>query len=71
MPGDNVSCVYCAGAQINKAAHSGKLRVPAPEPGDLHFDLKEYRTPSLHGKFRYAGFYIDEHTRFVMVEFFK
>ena len=65
------SCVHCASAQMRRTAHSGHLHVPPPEPGDLHVDLKEMKNISLFGGYRYAAFFIDEHSRFVMVEFLK
>ena len=66
-----ISCVHCASAQMRRTAHSGHLHVPTPEPGDLHVDLKEMKNTSLFGAYRYAAFFIDEHTRFVTVEFLK
>ena len=65
------SCVHCASAQMRRTAHSGHLHTPPPEPGDLHVDLKEMKHVSLFGGYRYAAFFIDEHSRFVMVEFLK
>ena len=35
------SCSSCAAARIRRAAHPGTLSAPAPEPGVLHYDLKE------------------------------
>jgi len=35
------SCTSCAAARIRRAAHPGTLSAPAPEPGVLHYDLKE------------------------------
>ena len=64
-------CVHCASAQMRRTAHSGHLHTPPPEPGDLHVDLKEMKHVSLFGGYRYAAFFIDEHSRFVMVEFLK
>ena len=66
-----MSCVHCASAQMRRTAHSGHLHAPPPEPGDLHVDLKEMKNVSLFGSFRYAAFFVDEHSRFVMVEFLK
>lgn len=44
----------CAAARIKRASHSGTLSAPAPEPGVVHADLKEF-VPS-YGNFRYAVF---------------
>ena len=63
------SCVHCAASQIRQAGHSGTLDTPAAEPGVLHVDLKGPFPISATGKYRYAAFYIDEHTRFVFTEF--
>ena len=63
------SCVSCAEARIKKAAHSGSLSAPAPEPGTLHVDLKELILSI--GGYRYVVFAIDEFTRYVFVEFIK
>ena len=63
------ACASCAAARIRRAAHSGTLSAPAPEPGVLHIDLKEL-VLSLGG-YRYVVFAIDEHSRFVFVEFVK
>ena len=35
------ACTSCAVARAKRAAHSGTLAAPAPEPGTLHVDLKE------------------------------
>ena len=45
------------------------LTAPAPQPGVLHVDLKEF-LPSRDGS-RYVVFAIDEYTRYVFVEFIK
>ena len=66
-----ISCVHCASAQMRRTAHSGRLHVPTPEPGDLHVDLKEMKYASRFGGYRYAAFFIDEYSRFVTVEFLK
>ena len=63
------SCVHCATAQIRRASHSSTMDSPAPEPGELHLDLKGPFPLSVTGKFRYAAFFIDEHSRFVFVDF--
>ena len=63
------TCVHCAAAQIRRAGHSGAMDTPDPEPGILHIDLKGPFPLSVTGKFRYAAFVIDEHSRFVFVEF--
>ena len=63
------SCVHCAASHIRRAAHSGTLDAPDPEPGVLHVDLKGPFPLSVAGKFRYAAFFIDEHSRFVLIEF--
>ena len=63
------TCLACATARAKKAPHSGRLHAPAPEPGTLHVDLKEM-VLSKEG-YRYAVFAIDEHTRYVFVEFIK
>ena len=63
------TCLACATARAKKAPHSGKLDAPAPEPGTLHIDLKEM-VLSKEG-YRYVVFAIDEHTRYVFVEFIK
>ena len=56
-------------ARIRKAPHSSTLSAPAPEPGVLHLDLKELVLSK--GGYRYVVFAIDEHTRFVFIEFIK
>ena len=58
-----------AAARIKRTSHSGTLSAPAPEPGTLHVDLKEL-VKSVGG-YRYVVFAIDEHTRYVFVEFIK
>ena len=63
------TCVHCAAAQIRRAGHSRHMDTPDPEPGILHIDLKGPFPLSVAGKFRYAAFVIDEHSRFVFVEF--
>ena len=63
------TCIACALARIRRAPHSGTLDAPAPEPGTLHVDLKEL-VLSREG-YRYVVFAIDEHSRFVWVEFIK
>ena len=45
------------------------LSPPAPEPGVLHIDLKEFVVSI--GGYRWVVFAIDEHTRFVFVDFVK
>ena len=62
-------CDSCAQASIKNVSHSGSLDAPAPEPGTLHFDIKEM-TLSLGG-FRYIVFLIDEHSRYVFYDFIK
>jgi hypothetical protein len=63
------SCASCAAARIRRAAHPGTLSAPAPEPGVLHYDLKELVLSI--GGYRYVVFAIDEYSRFVFVEFIK
>ena len=63
------TCIHCAAAQIRRAGHSSTMDTPDPEPGILHVDLKGPFPLSVAGKFRYAAFYIDEHCRFVFIEF--
>ena len=63
------TCVHCAASQIRRAGHSGAMDTPDPEPGILHIDLKGPFPLSVTGKYRYAAFVIDEHSRFVFVEF--
>ena len=58
-----------AAARIRRPPHSGSLRPPAAEPGVLHVDLKELCVS--HGGFRYVVFAIDEHTRYVFIDFIK
>ena len=53
------SCVHCATAQIRRASHSSAMDAPAPEPGDLHVDLKGPFPLSTHGKYRYGAFFTD------------
>ena len=36
------NCLSCALARIKRASHSGSLSAPDPEPGVLHYDLKEF-----------------------------
>jgi ribosomal protein L18E len=62
-------CVSCALARIKKASHSGSLSAPAPEPGVLHFDIKEMIVSM--NNYRYIVFLIDEHSRFVFYDFIK
>ena len=64
------SCTDCAASQIRRASHSGSLRAPAGEPGELNMDLKGPFALSTNG-FRYAAFFIDSHSRFVIVMFLK
>ena len=54
---------------MKKTPHSGTLTAPAPEPGVLHVDLKEM-VRSKEG-YRWVVFAIDEHTRYVFIEFIK
>ena len=63
------ACTTCAAARIKKASHSGTLSAPAAEPGTLHFDIKELVLGV--GGVRYIVFLIDEHCRFVFVDFLK
>ena len=63
------SCTSCAAARIRRAAHPGTLSAPAPEPGVLHYDLKELVLSV--GGYRYVVFVIDEFSRFVFIEFIK
>ena len=63
------SCTSCAAARIRRAAHPGTLSAPAPEPGVLHYDLKELVLSV--GGYRYVLFVIDEFSRFVFIEFLK
>lgn len=58
-----------ASARIRRAPHSTTLSAPAPEPGVLHIDIKELVLS--HGGFRYVVFAIDEHSRFVFIEYIK
>ena len=62
-------CTSCALARIKKASHSGTLDAPAPEPGELHFDIKEMVLSM--GGYRYIVFLIDAHSRFVFYDFIK
>lgn len=66
----NVTCVHCAEARMKKASHSGTLDAPAPEPGDLHWDLLG-PWPLSMGNYVHAMFFVDNHTRFIWVEFLK
>jgi len=50
------SCTSCAAARIRRAAHPGTLSAPAPEPGVLHYDLKELVLSV--GGYRYVVFVI-------------
>ena len=63
------ACASCAEARMKKTPHSGTLTAPAPEPGVLHVDLKEM-VRSKEG-YRWVVFAIDEHTRYVFIEFIK
>lgn len=65
----STTCVSCAQAHITKASHSGTLSAPAPEPGILHFDMKELVVA--RGGYRYVVFLIDEHTRYIFYDFIK
>ena len=56
-------------ARIRRAPHSSTLSAPAPEPGVLHVDLKELVISI--GGFRYVVFAIDEHSRYVFIDFIK
>jgi hypothetical protein len=58
-----------AAARIRRMPHSTTLTAPAPEPGVLHIDLKELVVSI--GGYRYVVFAIDEHSRFVFVDFIK
>ena len=58
-----------AAARIRRAPHSTTLSAPAPEPGVLHVDLKELVLSI--GGYRYVVFAIDEHSRFVFIDFIK
>ena len=60
-------CTSCAMAQIKRTSHSGTLSAPAPEPGQLHYDLKEL-VLSFNG-YRYVVFLIDELSRHVFFDF--
>ena len=66
-----VTCVPCARAEIRAASHSGKMDTSVAQPGDLHVDMKGPYPRSVTGGFCYALFFIDQHTRYVMVEFIK
>ena len=63
------SCSSCAAARIRRAAHTGTLSAPAPEPGVLHYDLKELVLSI--GGYRYVVFCVDEFSRYVFVEFIR
>ena len=65
----SVSCRSCAEARIKRSSHSGTLSAPAPEPGVLHFDIKEM-VVSVNG-YRYVVFLIDEFSRYVFFDFIK
>ena len=56
-------------ARAKRAAHSGTLAAPAPEPGTLHVDLKELVLSV--GNYRWVVFAIDEFSRYVFVDFIK
>ena len=56
-------------ARIRRAPHSSTLSAPAPEPGVIHIDLKELVISI--GGFRYVVFAIDEHSRYVFIDFIK
>ena len=58
-----------AAARIKRAPHSSTLSAPAPEPGVLHLDLKELVLSV--GGYRYVVFAIDEHSRYVLIDFIK
>ena len=64
------SCVFCAAARITRASHSGTLDPPSPSPGVLHTDIKGPFPTSIEG-YKYAQFFVEEVTRFVMVSFLK
>ena len=63
------ACVSCALARIRRAPHSGTLSAPDPEPGELHFDIKEMIVSM--GGYRYIVFLIDATSRFVFYDFIK
>ena len=63
------SCSSCAAARIRRAAHTGTLSAPAPEPGVLHYDLKELVLSI--GGYRNVVFCIDEFSHYVFVEFIR
>ena len=72
-----VSCDSCAAAHASKPSHGDTSRVDKPSslppctaPGTLHVDLKGIMTRSADG-FQYAMFFVDEFSRFVIVEFLK
>ena len=58
-----------AAARIRRTPHSTTLSAPSPEPGVLHIDLKELVLSI--GGYRYVVFAIDEHSRFVFIDFLK
>ena len=60
-------CLSCTMAQIKRTKHSSTLSAPAPEPGRLHYDLKEL-VLSVNG-YRYVVFLIDEYARHVFYDF--
>ena len=64
------SCVFCAAARITRASHSGMLDPPSPSPGVLHTDIKGPFPTSIEG-YKYAQFFVEEVTRFVIVAFLK
>ena len=66
-----ITCVTCAQTDAKKAAHPGKLDTTISEPGYLHVDMKGPFPPSVHGGFRYALIFIDQHTRMTFIEFLK
>merc|ERR1711965_217732 len=70
LPESRTPCVHCAAAQIKKSSHSGHMNTPSPSPGVLHTDLKQLKSRSSGGAL-YAMYFIDEHTRYVWVEFLK
>jgi hypothetical protein len=61
------TCVHCAAANAKRAAHSGSLPTPTPEPGRIHLDIKGPFPRSIGG-YMYAAIFIDEYSRFVWFE---